>query len=352
MAGDESTDEWTDGSEALADPGDSQAQWVRHGSHLVPETAGEERLDRYLSSRFTYRNRTQWVEIIKSGRIQVNGGPARPSRLIRPGTRIDYDPEPQVEPPVSLEIGLLFEDEDLLVVNKPGDLPVHPSGRYFRNTLLCHLLEARGQTLDRPGLRIVHRLDRETSGVIVFGKSRESTAALAAQFESRTARKEYLLLVHGRPEQDEFLVEADLGPRRGSRIRKAVGVVPDGEGRPATTEFRTLARGPEHSLLLARPRTGRLHQIRVHADHLGYPIVGDKIYGLDERFFLRFIEGSPLDPADEARLLHPRQCLHAYGLRLDHPASGAPLEFVAPLPPDLLDLAARLGLGVPDDIRR
>ena len=334
----------------LSGPPDSQARWVRHGTHLVPDTVGEERLDRYLSSRFNYRTRTQWVQIIKSGRVQVNGSVVRPSQPLRPGFRIDYEPEPIAEPSVSFEIGLLHEDSSLLAVDKPGDLPVHPSGRYFRNTLLSHLLEERGQTLDRPGLRVVHRLDRETSGVIVFGKTREVAGALGQQFETRTAKKRYLLVVHGAPNEEEFEVDGALGPRRNSRIRKAVGVVPEGEGRPARTEFQVLARGEHHSLLLARPLTGRLHQIRVHVQHAGFPIVGDKMYGLDEGIFLRFISGEELGPEDTARLVHPRQALHAYTLSLTHPATGAAFELRAPLPADLQELCARLGLSIPNEI--
>ncbi|MEZ4648505.1 MAG: RluA family pseudouridine synthase [Candidatus Eisenbacteria bacterium] len=329
---------------------DSQARWVRHGTHLVPDTVGEERLDRYLSSRFNYRTRTQWVAIIKSGRVQVNGAVVRPSQMLRPGVRIDYEPEPIAEPSVSFEIGLLHEDDSLLAVDKPGDLPVHPSGRYFRNTLLSHLLEERGQTLDRPGLRVVHRLDRETSGAIVFGKTREVAGALGQQFENRTAKKQYLLVVHGSPQEDAFEVDGALGPRKASRIRKAVGVVPPNEGKPARTEFEVLARGESHALLLARPLTGRLHQIRVHVQHAGHPIVGDKMYGLDEGIFLRFISGEELGPDDRERLVHPRQALHAFRLSLTHPETEAALNLHAPLPNDLAALCRRLGITVPGEL--
>ncbi len=319
------------------------AKWVRHGSIRVTDPDTRLRLDRYLSHRFTYRSRTQWARVIDSGRIRVNGQPCRPSTSIRTGDQIDYLPPPRVEPPVTVEIPILLDDEVVLAVNKPANLPVHPSGRYFRNTLLCLLLESRGETLDHPGIRIVHRLDRETSGVVLFGKTRAAAAYLSRQFEDRTVSKEYLALVHGVPEQERFTVDAPLGRDLGSRVRKAVGVVEG--GRRAVTEFEVVARGPAHALLTARPRTGRLHQIRVHARHAGFPIAGDKLYGLSEEFFLKLAAGTAYTEEDRARLLHFRQGLHAWRITLRHPATEAPFTVEAPLPEDLRGLCARLGIA-------
>jgi 23S rRNA pseudouridine1911/1915/1917 synthase len=326
------------------DTSSAHARWIRHGRHVVPPGITPLRLDRYLAERFTYRSRAQWSSIIRMHRIRVNGRPARPGHRVQPGWRIEYLPDQRrdPEPAVATSIGILYEDDHLLAVDKPADLPLHPSGRYFENTLLAILLKARGETLDRPGLRVVHRLDRETSGVVAFGKSRRDTRCLAGQFEDRTARKVYLALVHGAPARGRFEVDAPLGPRLDSRIRKAVGVVSG--GRPACTSFRVLARGPEHALLAARPRTGRLHQIRVHAQHAGHPIVGDKMYGLDETFFLKLAAGEPLSESDQARLLAPRQALHAWKLGLAHPHDGRTLELCAPLPGEIVELAGRLGL--------
>ena len=281
-----------------------------------------ERLDRYLGRRFPYRSRAQWVRMIESGRIRVNGQTCRGSHRIRTGDEIQYLPLRREEPAVAVDYRILHEDDGLLVVDKPANLPVHPSGRYFRHTLLCLLLEARGETLDEPGIRIVHRLDRETSGVTLFGKDRRSASRLAVQFERRQTRKEYLLLVHGVPGEPEFTVDAPLGRNPQSRVRKAMGVVPGGI--PARTEFQLVARGREHALLLARPLTGRFHQIRVHARHAGFPIVGDKLYGLDEGLFLKLVEGKEYDEADRERLLAGRQCLHAFRLTLRHPISREP----------------------------
>lgn len=309
------------------------------------------RLDRYLSERFRYRSRTQWVGIIEAGRIVVNGRTVRPSQRLRFGDQIEYRPaERRPEPEVDVSIATLHEDANLLAVDKPANLPVHPSGRYFRNTLLSELLVRRGETLDHPGIRIVHRLDRETSGVVLFGKDRESTAALARQFERRQVDKQYLVVVHGVPTEASWEVDAPLGRATESRVRKAVGVVAEGAGVSARTGFELVARGPSHALLRARPFTGRLHQIRVHARHAGFPVVGDKLYGLDEEFFLKLVDGRDLDDADQLRLVLERQGLHAHRLTVKHPATRREVQFTAPFPASLRRGCASLGIALPVDL--
>ena len=322
-------------------------QWVRHGSHRIPEGTEEDRLDRYLAIRFPYRSRAQWARIIREGRILLDGRSARPGQRLRAGARIDYHPESIPEPEVSADVQVLHEDDWMIAVDKPANLPLHPSGKYFRNTLLSQLLLARGETLDAPGLRVVHRLDRETSGVVVFGKTVAATRFLAGQFEHRKAAKSYLVLVHGSP-PERFSIDAHLGPKRDSLIRKAVGVVSSPEGVSAQTEFLRFASGSDLALLEARPRTGRMHQIRVHLQHAGYPVVGDKMYGLDERFFLKLAAGESLSPEDEARLLLPRQALHAWKLTVMHPRDRAPITFRASLPSDMAELCSARGIAWSD----
>ena len=322
------------------------AKWVRHGVLTIQDPEVSERLDRYLSHRFKYRSRTQWVRMIEEGRIRVNGRSVRVSQRIKFGDQIEYIPRKTTEPDVCFDWKVLQEDETLLVIDKPANLPVHPSGRYFRNTLLVDLLLSRGESLDKPGVRIVHRLDRETSGIVLFGKDRLSTSRLAIQFEKRGVRKEYLLLVHGVPAEDRFTVDAALGRNEQSRVRKAMGVVEDGLS--ARTEFEVVSRGPRHALLRARPLTGRFHQIRVHTRHAGYPIVGDKLYGLDEEFFLKMVEGREYSADDRDRLLLNRQGLHAHSLTVRHPASKEPITFVAPLPADMRAIAESLQIDLLD----
>jgi RluA family pseudouridine synthase len=311
--------------------------WIRSGqARVAPEHEGT-RLDRYLAGRFAYRSRNQWGRLIREGRIRVNQRQARPSRPLRAGDRIDYVPRPREEPPVDDRLELLHLDEAVLAVAKSGNLPVHPSGRYFRHTLI-HLLLDRHPEWGR--LHVIHRLDRETSGVVLFGRSRGDAGRVAAQFRQRRVLKRYLALVSGRPERDDFEIDLALGPAPGCTVRRAVGVVPDGV--PARTRVRVLHRGDDWAWIEARPLTGRLHQIRVHLRAAGLPVVGDKVYGPDERLFLKFVAGEPFAPEERRALGLPRQALHAYRITVAHPRLGTPLTVTAPIPPDLLAaLAAR-----------
>jgi 23S rRNA pseudouridine1911/1915/1917 synthase len=330
------------GGKGVAPRDDRIAGWVRHGACEVPENLAGIRLDAFLARQFPYRSRTQWVRLLRMGRVSLNGSGARPGQTLRGGDQIRYLPDPRPEPRVSRSYRILFEDASLLAVRKPAHLPVHPSGRYYRNTLLMMLLEERKEHLDTATLRIVHRLDRETSGVILFGKGREAAAALAAQFEYRHVRKTYLAIVHGNPARDHFLIDAPIGRDLTSVVRKAMTVTP--EGQPARTSVKVLRRGADHALVLARPHTGRLHQIRVHLRHAGHPVLGDKVYGLDPGLFLRFV-GSRLTTDDRRRLLWRRQALHAWKLRFAHPRDGRVLEVRAPVGGRWLRQAEHLGLG-------
>ncbi len=218
------------------------------------------------------------------------------------------------EPPVLRSVGILYEDDDLLVADKPGNLPCHPGGRYCGNTLL-HLLRARGGNGEN--LRIINRLDRETSGIVLVAKTAAMAKSLAGQFRRHTAQKEYTVLVHGAfPAHLE--ARGWLLPDADSVIRKKRRFVtdkdsPTPEAESAETDFELLALQDGISRVLARPRTGRTHQIRATLLSLGFPVVGDKIYGLDETFFLRFITDALTD-SDRARLILPRQALHASAL--------------------------------------
>ncbi|MCK4413242.1 MAG: RluA family pseudouridine synthase [Candidatus Eisenbacteria sp.] len=313
--------------------------WVRHGRTQVAPVHVGIRLDRYLAHRFTYRSRTQWRRMIREGRITVNETAVRPARPLRSGDRIGYVPRKRPEPPIDRNYQVLYCDPVLVAVAKSGNLPIHPSGRYFHHTLL-HMLLA--EHPEWPQLRIVHRIDRETSGLLLFGRSRAATAELARQFRERQINKRYLALVDGSPRAERFLIDLPLGPARGSLIRKAVGVREDGLA--ARTEVRVLHRGTGWAWVEARPQTGRLHQIRVHLKAAGLPIVGDKVYGHSERFFLKFIADEPLTPAEEAVLGLPRQALHAYQLRFRHPTDGTALTLTAPLPVDLCAALTARGL--------
>lgn len=320
---------------------DELATWTRRGFCRVSANGAGKRVDRFLAASFPYRSRTQWAALVKAGRILINDLQSRPSRPLQAGDVLAYTPGRRPEPRVSRTYRVLFEDDWLLAVRKPANLPVHPSGRYFHNTLLLILAAERGEGLDTTQLRIVHRLDRETSGLILFAKGREAASSLSGQFENRAIRKEYLALVHGTPGQDRFVVDAPIGLDLASPIRKAQTVRSD--GLRSRTGFRVLSRGPDHTLIAARPYTGRLHQIRVHLRHAGYPIVGDKVYGRDPTLFLRFV-ADELTAEDRAALMWRRQALHAWKLAFRHPASGEKTNLRAPVGGAWLRFADGLGI--------
>ncbi len=243
----------------------------------------------------------------------------------------DYDVEPE-----DIPLDVLYEDGDLLVINKPAGMVVHPAAGNWHGTLvnavLFHSPDLEGVGgMRRPG--IVHRLDKDTSGVIVVAKNDAAHRNLQAQFKSREVEKEYLALVYGGMSPERGEINAAIG--RDPRDRKRMGVVAAGQGRPATTRYETLAAyrmpstGERLSLLACRPLTGRTHQIRVHLAHVNHPIVCDEVYG--RRRKLPFT--------------CTRQFLHAHRLRFRLPGSGAIVQISAPLPPDLQAILDRIAEG-------
>lgn len=313
--------------------------WVRKGQTRIEPSQDGLRLDRFLAGKFKYRSRTQWGNVIRDGRITINGQAIRPSRVVREGDLIGYVPLEREEPEIDTNIAILYSDPDLAVIAKSGNLPIHPSGRYFKHTLL-HFLSREYPELGK--LFVIHRLDRETSGVIAFGRSKVATARIATQFQSRTVRKTYLAIVDGQPAADQFTIDKPLGPSADSLIRKAVGIREDGI--TARTDITVLFRGANWALVQANPFTGRLHQIRVHLRSAGLPILGDKVYGQDENLFLKFISDDPFTAEEVALLGMDRQALHAYQLEIQHPATQQPVTFTAPLPADMAAILVERGL--------
>jgi len=237
------------------------------------------------------------------------------------------------EPETPLTFGVVFEDAELLVVDKPAGLPVHPNARYLDHTLTVLARAA------YPGRRIdpAHRLDRETSGLLVCGCTPSSTRALKIAFSRGLVAKTYLALVLGAPSESRFSIEAALKLTGASGVQ--IRMHASADGLPSRTDFEVLERreragGEALALVACRPRTGRQHQIRAHLHHAGARLVGDKIYGPDEMIFDRFTKGAMTD-GDRSALLLPRQALHAWRLTVPHPATGKPTDFEAPLAPDL-----------------
>ncbi len=308
----------------------------------VDATSHGYRLDRFLALRIRRLSRTRVQSIIAAGHVRRSGGPASSlraaSRVLAGQTVIISRPAP-VEPPVPFTANVLYHDADLLVLDKPAGLPVHPSARYHRNTLTALLREVFGPN---HGWDMAHRLDRETSGVIVFGRRGGSATALKRAFARRQVTKHYLAIVHGTIDVS-MRVEVPIGAAIGSRVRIKMGPRPtcDG-GLPALTDIEPLCggdfRGAPVTLVRARPYTGRQHQIRVHLDHIGHPVIGDKLYGIDESAFLEVYDHGRLMGDLEAELGLARQALHAHVLALPHPADGRPMRFTAPWPAALAAL--------------
>lgn len=291
------------------------------------------RLDKYLSNRFTYLNRGEWQREILSGRVYINGERITVAhRRLKSGDMVRYTGREISEPEIDDSYSILYEDDFLIGINKSGNLPMHPSGRYFRNTLQ-KLLEGSLQMKLYP----VHRLDRETSGVIIMAKNPEIASRIQKSFKD--VKKKYIAIVYGNMVESEFTVDVPIGRDRNSIIRKKRSAYPGAE-EVAKTHFKRLFCFKEYSLISAIPETGRLHQIRVHLNYAGYPIVGDKLYGCDEMIFLRFIEGGLTDEI-RRKLLMSRSALHSRSVSLIHPATGRAIMIKASLPDDFREFIER-----------
>ncbi len=289
------------------------------------------RLDRYLAS-VTGLPRAQIQRLIEAGRVQVEGRRPKASSSVLPGQRIRLSippPQPSALTPEPIPLDILYEDDDLLVLNKPAGLVVHPAPGHPGGTLVHALLH---HCPDLPGIGeerrpgIVHRLDKETSGVMVVAKTDAAMRSLAGQFKGRRVKKTYLALVHGEVKQTEGRIAAAIG--RHERDRKRMGVRTR-KGREAVTTYRVMKRLDGFTLLQLHPETGRTHQIRVHLSAMGHPVVGDKVYGgRRERKVAVSGQRSAVSMAAE------RQLLHAWKLGFFHPRTNEWMEFEAPLPAD------------------
>lgn len=329
-------------SETAEPSSDPELQYVV--THRVEQTGV--RLDAFLTDRYRRRSREMMKRAIDSGAIAVSRtqSPHLVLGRLKPSTQLIYGDEVMVvserkpEPPVCFDYKVIYEDDTLFVIEKPANLPVHPAGRYFYNTLLVHLrTEAHKKPLNAEReYFLVHRIDKETSGILVLAKERSVCADLTRQFAERTTEKRYYAVVRGVPREDEF--EVTLAMRRStiSRVELKMCTAPEEDGGlPASTRFKKISQHGDFALMECRPKTGRQHQIRVHLEAAGHPIVGDKLYGMDEDEAFRFFERQFISAEAQAKLLLPRHALHACWIRFTHPATGEKMEFHCDLPLDL-----------------
>jgi len=285
----------------------------------VPENEAKIRLDRFLANKLPEYSRSRLQQLVRTGFVRLNGATTRPRHLVRSGDKIELTEAPlekidnQPEP-IPLEV--LFEDKDIIVINKPPGLVVHPGAGHRQHTLVnallshCPTLSGIGGK-ERPG--IVHRLDKETSGCLVVAKNDWAHRELSRQFAERSVEKIYLALVAGKLRKDAGVIEEKIGRHPVHRQRMSVAST---RGRPAKTDYRVVCSGDQASLVECRLYSGRTHQIRVHLHHLGHPVLGDKVYAahLAKNF--------------------PRHMLHAWKLGFRDPRSGDSKSFEAPLPDD------------------
>jgi 23S rRNA pseudouridine1911/1915/1917 synthase len=287
--------------------------------HVTTETAGQ-RLDQFLREASPEHSRSFLQKLIDDQLILVNTRPAKASYKVRPGDTITVEippPRPLENQPEEIPLNILYEDADLIVINKPAGMVVHPAAGNYEHTLVNALLHhCRGQLagiggVERPG--IVHRLDKGTSGCLVVAKTDAAHQALVAQFKTRGVKKIYRAVCSGKITPLTGRIETLIGRSEHDRKKMSTNVR---HGRPALTDYRVLKQMPEFALVELTLHTGRTHQIRVHMAHIGHPIVGDAVYGRKKN-------------------LIDRPLLHAYKLGFTHSATGQFMEFVAPVPEDM-----------------
>jgi 23S rRNA pseudouridine1911/1915/1917 synthase len=309
------------------------------------------RLDSFLKEHYRKRSREQLKRAIEDDGVvtiqreqspHLTVGRLKPSLQLLVGDRVLVLTERKVEPEVCFDYRIIFEDDVLFVIDKPPNLPVHPAGRYFFNTLLTHLKTQGHKTPLNADVEffLPHRIDKETSGILVLCKEKVAAANITAQFAARTTVKTYLAIVKGTAPES---FEMDLAMKRStdSAISLKMMIAPESAGgQSANTRFKRISTHahPIHgvfSVVQCFPKTGRQHQIRLHLEAAGHPILGDKLYGMPESEALRFYERSHLTAEAQAKLIIPRHALHAAGISFEHPVSEERMEFTSAFPEDL-----------------
>lgn len=291
-------------------------------TYKISEDEAEERLDRQLSILLPEQSRTYLAKLIKNGDVKVNDKLVKPSYVLRENDTVLVEIPEAVAPeitPENIPLDVLYEDEDVIVVNKPKGMVVHPAAGHMSGTLVNAVMYHCGSSLSgingvlRPG--IVHRIDRDTTGSIIICKNDEAHRSIAAQLKEHSITRKYYAILCGNPKSDDFVIDKNIG--RDAKDRKKMAVVSAPSGKHAVTHCHILERYGEFSLAECVLETGRTHQIRVHLASEGYPLLGDSVYGGARKGAYAALEG---------------QCLHAGVLGFIHPSTGAYIETKAPLP--------------------
>lgn len=307
--------------------------------HTVEARAHGWRLDHYLTRLYPNYSRALLQRAVTGGGVLLNGLPAKSSRRLRVNDRVSIRLPEQADStvaPEDLPLDILYEDEWLVVVNKSADMIVHPGRGNPRGTLAAALqfhFDALSDVAGRHRPGIVHRLDRDTTGVLVIAKDNQVHHRLSEQFEQRSVTKEYRALVHGTIDRDADWIETHIRVNPVHR-EKMIVCEPGGNARPAATFYEVEQRFDGFTWVRLFPKTGRTHQLRVHLRHLGHPIVADRLYGGGDRLRKGDLSADATNGGEDDTLI-ARQALHAHRLAFTHPATNKPVEFVAPVPDDL-----------------
>jgi 23S rRNA pseudouridine1911/1915/1917 synthase len=327
-----------DGAEGDSDVAATAAERpVTRFHRIASERLWGKRLDMYLIQSGLGVSRTRAAHLIDSGRVLVNGQAAKPSYRVKPGDEVsaEFEPEPELTIEAQkMDLSIVFEDDDLLVLDKPAGLVVHPARGNRDHTLVnallyhCKSLPLRKDSLTRPG--VVHRLDKETTGLLMFAKTDEALRNLGYQIEHRTVVREYACFTWGDFELDEGTVDAPIGRHAIDRTRMAVTPF---AARTAVTNYEVFRRYDVCTYLRLRLKTGRTHQIRVHMQHIGHPVVGDPEYGGRNQSVVTQREHMPM--FRDMMGIIKRQALHAARLGFNHPRTRKYVEFSSSLPPDM-----------------
>ncbi len=283
---------------------------------------GVETILEFLTRRFAYKTRDKWVESIVSGAILINSEVVNPERILNNKDIISYTRNPSDEPEIDRKYKLLYEDDQILVVDKSGNIPISESGKYYKNTLLNLLKEKEGYK----ELYAVHRLDRETSGIVLIARTKDIATLIGKQFQFQKPKKEYHAVLVGEFKQKQFLVEAPIKQASLADSTIKIRQIVDQKGKSSKTEFVKVK--VMDGLTLARIKlfTGRTHQIRCHAEYLGYPVLGDKLYGQQDAFFIAVMNGEKEASFGKFGVLN-RHLLHASKLSFSHPKHKRRMNF-------------------------
>jgi 23S rRNA pseudouridine1911/1915/1917 synthase len=307
----------------------------------MPEDVAGKRLDQALAQLFPQYSRSRLTQWVKDGRVLVDGEVLKPKDRVLGGEEVSLEPEVEADTQFQAEdipLNIVYEDEAILVINKPPGLVVHPAAGNWSGTLQNGLLFHDPELAKVPRAGIVHRLDKETSGLMVVARTLEAHTSLVTQLQERTVKREYLALVQGQVISGG-MVEEPIGRHPVDRKRMAVVA----SGKPAITHYLVEERFEGYTLLRVSLETGRTHQIRVHMAHIRFPMVGDPVYGGRAR-----IPAGLSEEVREAILKFPRQALHATRLGLVHPVTGEEMQWEAPLPEDMQALLSSMRENLPN----